>query len=366
MLSMKSNIENIVKKIIFSLIPLLLILVSLEILLRVTYFQKFGEDKFATRLTYTYLANKYNQTKALHDLGKELGVDNNKKIAENIKERNQKLEEALFANEGKDLLEEFKIKYKEDFRGLVEESKKINSKLVVLYIPSDDYKNSDSIEVAREFYSSLARKYELKFIDLTDEFMKYPVESTTLLPENGHLSRLGNKIVSEKISSYINDLPDYSSRISFEKHPEIMGDLKPNSDSIWKINPSMPYRVKTNRQGFRTDYDLNFPKLKQRILFLGDSFTFGPYLNNHDTYTGILQKKYDNKEIINAGVAGYTISDEAELFSEKAKYTEPDITFIQVLDNDLAGMFYFKKNQFDRKNRVFQASKLEKEFLSKF
>ena len=111
------------------------------------------------------------------------------------------------------------------------------------------------------------------------------------------------------------------------------------------------------------DYNLTFPKKKQKILILGDSYTFGPYLPNYHVYPNLLDKKYSDKEIINAGVAGYTITDESSLFMERAKCVEPDITVLQVLDRDLHDLFYFKRNQFDRNGKVHTPSRLEEEFL---
>jgi len=110
-------------------------------------------------------------------------------------------------------------------------------------------------------------------------------------------------------------------------------------------------------------HDLTFPKSRQRILFLGDSFTFGPYLPAHDVFPGLLGKKFPDIEFVNAGKAGYTITDEASLFSERAKFLEPDVTVLQVLDNDLYGLMYFKLIQFDRKQRLFEPTPAEKELL---
>jgi lysophospholipase L1-like esterase len=125
----------------------------------------------------------------------------------------------------------------------------------------------------------------------------------------------------------------------------------------------MPYQVITNIQGLRMEYDLTFPKQKQRILILGDSFTFGPYLSNHHCYPNLLDKKYSDKEIINAGKAGYTVTDEVSLFMERAKYVEPDITVLQVLENDIEELFYFLKNQYNRKGRTFKPSQEEIELM---
>jgi lysophospholipase L1-like esterase len=111
--------------------------------------------------------------------------------------------------------------------------------------------------------------------------------------------------------------------------------------------------------------DLDVPKTRTRVLCLGDSFTFGPYLPNHDTYPELLGAMDTSLEVINAGICGYTITDEVSLFVESAQYVAPDITVLQVLDNDIYGLFYFKKNEFDRKRMKYEPSRLEKEFIDR-
>jgi hypothetical protein len=48
---------------------------------------------------------------------------------------------------------------------------------------------------------------------------------------------------------------------------------------------------------------------------------------------------------------------------ERAKYVEPDITIIQVLENDIPDLFYFERNEFDRKKRTFQPSQAELDLM---
>jgi hypothetical protein len=77
----------------------------------------------------------------------------------------------------------------------------------------------------------------------------------------------------------------------------------------------------------------------------------------------MLQKANPDLEVINAVIDGYTITDELSLFVERAQLIAPDITILQVLDNDLYGPFYFKMNDFDRKKGVHIPSLLEEAFL---
>jgi hypothetical protein len=98
--------------------------------------------------------------------------------------------------------------------------------------------------------------------------------------------------------------------------------------------------------------EVTFPKHKQRVLVLGDSFTFGLHLSNDATFPAILAEKAPNLEVINAGYPGYTIVDEADLFVERARFTEPDIVLLQVLDNDVYGMLSVMRNVFGRRRIV--------------
>jgi len=60
----------------------------------------------------------------------------------------------------------------------------------------------------------------------------------------------------------------------------------------------MPFRVFINGQGFRNTFEIYFPKKKQRILVLGDSYTSGIYLPNNSTYTEFLNREFQDKEFI--------------------------------------------------------------------
>lgn len=91
-----------------------------------------------------------------------------------------------------------------------------------------------------------------------------------------------------------------------------------------------------------------FPKQRQRVLLLGDSFTFGLNTHDVDTWATFLAERLPRHEIVNAGVPGYTIVQEAALFAERAKYVEPEVVVLQVLFNDLYGFFFFERFFFAR------------------
>ena len=334
----------------------ILFLISIELISSFFYYQRSGRYPLAAIHTFYYLQERLLNLRVALEMKK---ID---KTISRVQRKNIDLE--LYSKSGERLLSQFKNEYEDKFKLLVRECNSIKSKLIILYIPSafSDTERSRGIESDRKFYSYLTNKYGVEFIDMTDEFMKYPIKQITLLPENAHLSRYGNQILVNFIKKRL-EIENYKSDFRYTVHPRIMGDLRPNEARIWDIVKSMPYRVFTNKQGFRNTFEIYFPKKKQRILVLGDSFTFGPYLPNHDTYTDILNKELNNKEFINAGIAGYIVADEVSLFLERAKYAEPDITILQVTDNDLTDFFYFRRNEFNRKRNKYSPTKLEQEFI---
>jgi hypothetical protein len=341
------------KKIIFTLLPIAILLVLLETGARLVYYQMHGNQKFALAAAFYALKDK-------------VALAGSAKLVKKAEDTYPKAAKAaLFKPEGAELLAYFQELYEKSFRELVQEAGKLGSRLIVLYPPSDFTQESRRRELCRSFFKGLAEKYQVDFADMTAAFGRYPAETVTLLPQNGHLSRFGNQLVVEELSKYIQGEVRPGPEARFTTRPPVLGDLLPRENKLWMFVPEMPYRVVVNSQGLRMDHDLAFPKQKPRILCLGDSFTFGPYLANHDTYPGLLQHKYPDKEVINAGVCGYTIADEVSLLKERAKYCEPDIIILQALDNDLLDFFYFRRQIFARDQREFKPTPQEEAYFAK-
>jgi len=91
------------------------------------------------------------------------------------------------------------------------------------------------------------------------------------------------------------------------------------------------------------DYSLNKPKRVNRIITLGDSFTFGQYLENTaDNWTEQLEAKLNKStcarkrtfEVINLGVFGYDIEYSAERFKRKGLKYNPDLVIWYLKDDD--------------------------------
>lgn len=339
------------RPVIFALIPLLVLLLTTEAGLRIIHFNVVSFDKLAT-----VAAVKYLKRKVLLFQASQLASQSQISL----------IKEALYTDAAVPLLNKLKQEYEDNFRQLSLNAGQVDSKLVMLYLPvyCDTPVPSACLRL-RPYFRQLAEKYQVEFVDLTDYLSRYRAEEIYHLPEDPHFSRYGNQLIAARLRSQLAQFGRHRSSHHFNQRPDLLGDLKPNQNDIWIYNPRLPYRVITNSQGLRADRDIRFPKEKQRILILGDSYTFGAYLGNQDTYPDLLSRQYPEAEIINAGIAGYTITDEASLFAERAKYTEPDITILQVSENDILGLLSFNKNRFDRRRQVYTPSSEEKELLQK-
>ena len=336
------------KKLAFALIPVLLLLLLLEVGTRCVYYQWKAPQPIALK----YLANSLKNTLA-------------KARAQNVAAKIPKISpDALFTPMGEAILREFKQEYETEFAKLVEEVNAADARLIFMYVPFGDYSQPVArIAECRAFFGDLAQKYGVDYLDLMEEFRGHPYETITLRPQNAHLSRFGNKVVVDALSTLLARHDAHRSSVVSDETRAVLGDLRPGVSSVWDMHPKMPYRVTSNRQGLRMTYDLAFPKTKQRILVLGDSYTFGPYLDDHDTYPALLDARYPEKEVINAGICGYSIPQVAALFNERAKYSRPDIVILQVVDNDLLGFFFYEKNIYARFGEVHHPSETEKAFL---
>ncbi len=122
------------------------------------------------------------------------------------------------------------------------------------------------------------------------------------------------------------------------------GDLAPNQDGVWAIWPHRPYHVQTNSDGLRNVEEVDGSH-DVRILAIGDSFTFGPYVPNEDTWPAQLERLLDTAlyphvttQVLNAGVSGYTIVDEYYYLKERGLALEPDLVILAFFPNDISDM----------------------------
>jgi hypothetical protein len=123
-----------------------------------------------------------------------------------------------------------------------------------------------------------------------------------------------------------------------------------------------PYRLDTNGQGFRADEEVQIPKPGglRRVLVLGDSFVFGPFVDNHETASAQLQAMLNARleyqvQVVSAAMPGWTLLDQYEYLIEKGLRLEPDLVVAQSFVNDVRESAPFFRQVLSRQTYKDQA-----------
>jgi hypothetical protein len=119
----------------------------------------------------------------------------------------------------------------------------------------------------------------------------------------------------------------------------IPGIFQPDQDFIYLEKPQLPFHIYINSLGYRgPEIALKKPPGTIRILCLGDSLTFGDFVDDHETFPYRLQELFNKgharTEIVNAGVGGSTVIDQF-YFLQKSVAIEPDVVILTFFLNDL-------------------------------
>tara|TARA_A100000164_G_scaffold357140_1_gene367455 strand:- start:1764 stop:2768 length:1005 start_codon:yes stop_codon:yes gene_type:complete len=136
--------------------------------------------------------------------------------------------------------------------------------------------------------------------------------------------------------------------------------------SFSKINVEYNFGKFHNRE-------YGFDKNKERILILGDSFTFGWLLKDEETFVFKLNNKFNNYYFINSATGGWGISDQLSYLTKFCKLIKPEKVIIIINNGDLirsynSNLFYLNEQNelISGKNEVNELSKLTENFLYKF
>ena len=80
-------------------------------------------------------------------------------------------------------------------------------------------------------------------------------------------------------------------KIEYKKKNYYYYDLQKNCFAIEHKGTTQSYNVYTDASGYRTGKEIAVEEDKDKIIFLGDSFTYGFGVNYEDSITGIIKKK---------------------------------------------------------------------------
>lgn len=95
------------------------------------------------------------------------------------------------------------------------------------------------------------------------------------------------------------------------------------------------YSYTHNTQGLRSNKEYSYEKTTPRVLFLGDSFTYGVGVNDDETFPNLVQNYSKNKiETINAGNPGKGTDYALKFFQVMGNQLKPDIVAVIFFHND--------------------------------
>jgi len=126
------------------------------------------------------------------------------------------------------------------------------------------------------------------------------------------------------------------------KNKNILYELAPNSLALFK---GIEFRV--NSAGFRDKPYRIHKGDKKRIIFVGDSLTYGWLIPLEDTYHKQLEKVLQGRgyevETMGMGVVGYNLIQEYFLIKERVTRFNPDLLVLQMGPNDFERTVKIKK-----------------------
>lgn len=284
-------------------------------------------------------------------------------------------DEILREMPGSRVYAELQQRYNQQVQELQNATTQDNVKLIVLIMSPEVGKfanmaNSYGIPYIRQ----MCTNNKVDFEDITDLVAEWSANAeVTQAPTYGNWTKEGAAFAARQIAPIIIKYDSIRSTKTYTatERPETFGDATMENDGmndnndLAKGGQKTAYHLQLNKQGLRMRRELTFPKTRQRIIFLGDSRIFNPFLDDNNTITAILQQRFPDKEIVNAGNITCTMDDYVSIYKEKVRYAEPDVLIVCTHGGDILDEYFSHRNRFSRVKKSYAPSALEKEFYYK-
>jgi len=154
---------------------------------------------------------------------------------------------------------------------------------------------------------------------------------------------LAGLVVAEGLLRALGAAPtDGVTTVTEKEFWSVPGILSPGQRVLDRRDPRLPHRVTTNSLGYR---GREIAALKEpgelRILFTGDSFVYGDFVNDDQTLPARLEQRLNgrcaNVRVVNAGLGDATIVEEAQLIDRGLRLS-PDLVVLLFGENDIADL----------------------------
>jgi lysophospholipase L1-like esterase len=132
------------------------------------------------------------------------------------------------------------------------------------------------------------------------------------------------------------------STVSSDVFDRIPGMFEPAQSLVDRPRRELAHRVTINSLGYRgREIGLKGDGRSIRVLCIGDSFTFGSYVNDDETLPFQLERMFEGSEypieVINGGVGDTTIVDQL-YFLKKSRDVEVDLVILTFTENDIGDL----------------------------
>jgi hypothetical protein len=210
--------------------------------------------------------------------------------------------------------------------------------------------------------------------DITPAISEWSVTATpAAAPQYGNWSKEGAAYAAEMIAPILEKYKDVRSSRHYldDERSETFGDATlensgmDNNNDLAHGGHKKEYRYRLNAHGLRMNHDLAFPKVRQRVIFIGDSRILNPFIDDQNTIVNMLQAKFPEMELVNAGNMSCTLDDYVSLYQEKVRYAEPDLVILCTNGGDILDEFFTHRNRFSRNKKCYRPTEAEKAFYLK-
>lgn len=138
--------------------------------------------------------------------------------------------------------------------------------------------------------------------------------------------------------------PRHTQTTIYQKDDQLGWKMRPNANDRWKGVP-----VQVNANGMRgPNVPLQRGEKECRLLYLGDSVTFGFGLPLHHTYPSLVEESLSishdcNITTVNMAVGGYATWQENLVFQETGVRYDPDLVIIGFVLNDVTDKYNLRR-----------------------
>jgi hypothetical protein len=265
------------------------------------------------------------------------------------------------------LYAELQVRFTQDLDKVLATAQSMKAKPVFVFMTPEFANNETPMNrKGRAVIADYCKTKNVEFYDFTSPEMPLgkaitanPNLAITQMPKDGHWSATGAQLVTDCLAAVVDKNTEYKSNYTHTgAAPKVMGPHKPSENTVLDGGKDLPYRFVTNTQGFRNTQDFGAKSDKQRIMLLGDSEMFFPFLDHEQTATGLLEKKYANKEFINGANWGFSVNDYVKVLEQSASLS-PDVLIIGLNGGDIVDYYFNHRIRFSMEKKEYKPSETE-------